>query len=193
MCLHRTRPFIRGTLGSARSVSRLGALRTTNCCGERFDELHQDCFVVWCLIVHLCIFLSAICILCGAHCPMTGWVCQWKPFWTPVDDSFKKAYVEEWVFQVTDTSDLSLSGGQEDVIPETTKVSLPVSSSSWEAPKPEDSACFRERIEAPLPPLLSIAATTYMWSFGITLLLWCYIVRLRGSSRARFRSVYHVG
>ena len=37
-------------------------------------------------------FLSAICILCGAHCPMTGWVCQWKPFWIPVDDSLKKAF-----------------------------------------------------------------------------------------------------
>ena len=41
-----------------------------------------------------------------------------------------------------------------DVIPETPKVSLPVSSSPWEAPKPEDSACSRERIEAHLPPLL---------------------------------------
>ena len=49
---------------------------------------------------------------------MTGWVCQWNPFWIPVDDdSFKKAYVEDWVFQVTDTSDLSLSGGQGDVVP----------------------------------------------------------------------------
>ena len=85
---------------------------------------------------------------------MTGWVCQWKPFWIPVDDSFKKAYVEEWVFQVTDTSDLSLSGGHRDAIPETPKVSLPVSSSPGEAPKPKDSACSRERIEAPLPPLL---------------------------------------
>ena len=84
---------------------------------------------------------------------MTGWVCQWKPFWIPVDDSFKKAYVEEWVFQVTDTSELSLSGSQGDVIPETPKVSLPVSSSPWDAPKPEVSACSRERIEAPLPPL----------------------------------------
>ena len=62
---------------------------------------------------------------------MIGWVCQWKPFWIPVDDSFKKAYVEEWVFQVTDTSDLSLSGGQGDVIPETPKVSMLVPSLSW--------------------------------------------------------------
>ena len=38
-------------------------------------------------------------------------------------------------------------------MPETPKVSLPVSSSPWEAPKPNSSACSRERIEAPLPPL----------------------------------------
>ena len=28
---------------------------------------------------------------------MSGWVCQWKPFWIPVE-AFKKAFVEEWVF-----------------------------------------------------------------------------------------------
>ena len=65
----------------------------------------------------------------------------------------KKAYVEDWVFQVADTSDLSLSGGQGDVVPETPEMSLLVSSSLWEAPKHEVSACSRERVEAPLPPL----------------------------------------
>ena len=84
---------------------------------------------------------------------MTGWVCQWKPFWIPVDDSFKKAYVEEWVFQVTGTSDLSLSGGHGDVVPETLKVWMLVPSSPWGPPKYEESSCSRERIEAPLPPL----------------------------------------
>ena len=90
-------------------------------------------------------FLSAICIYCGAHCPMTG-------FWILVDDSFKKAYVEDWVFQITDPSDFSLPGGEGDIIPETPKVTLPVSSSQREAPKPEVSACAQEHIEAPLPP-----------------------------------------
>ena len=61
---------------------------------------------------------------------MTGWVCQWKPFWIPGDDSFKKAYVEDWVFEITDPSDISLPGSQEDIIPETPKVSLLVSSST---------------------------------------------------------------
>ena len=67
---------------------------------------------------------------------MTGWVCQWKPFWIPVDDTFKKAYVEDWVFQIPDTYDFSLPGGQEDIIPETPGVTLPVPSSQREAPKP---------------------------------------------------------
>ena len=98
-------------------------------------------FVEWSLIAHQCL------------CPMTGWVCQWKPFWIPVDDSFKEAFVEEWFFQVTDTSDFSLSGSQEDVIPETLKVSMPVPSSPWGPLKNEDTACFWERILAPLPPL----------------------------------------
>ena len=84
---------------------------------------------------------------------MTGWVCQWKPFWIPVDDSFKKAYVEDWVFQITDTSDFSLPEGQGDLIPETPRVTLPVPSSQREASKPEISACAPEHFEAPLPPL----------------------------------------
>ena len=53
------------------------------------------------------------------RCPMTGWACQWKPFWIPVDDSFKKAYVEEWVFQVNAISERSNFESQGDIIPET--------------------------------------------------------------------------
>ena len=73
--------------------------------------------------------------------------------WIPVDDSFKKAYVEDWVFQITDPSDISFPGSQGDDIPETPKVSFPVSSSQREAPKPEVSNCAHEHVEAPLPPL----------------------------------------
>ena len=53
----------------------------------------------------------------------------------------------------TDPSDISLPRGQRDNIPETPKVSLLVSSSQREAPKPEVSTCTQEHIEAPLPPL----------------------------------------
>ena len=34
--------------------------------------------------------------LCDRVFLMTGWVCQWKPFWIPVGDTFQKAYLEEW-------------------------------------------------------------------------------------------------
>ena len=27
---------------------------------------------------------------------MTSLVCQWKPFWIPIGDTFQKAYLEEW-------------------------------------------------------------------------------------------------
>ena len=37
--------------------------------------------------------------------PMPGWVCQWKPFWIPVGESFKKAFLEEWIFTGDDSSD----------------------------------------------------------------------------------------
>ena len=66
-----------------------------------------------------------------------------------------KSYVEDRVFQVADSSDFSLPGGQRDIIPETPKVSLPVSSSQGEAPKNEVSTCAQERYEAPLPWLSS--------------------------------------
>ena len=28
---------------------------------------------------------------------MSGWICQRKPFWIPVGDTFQKAYLEEWL------------------------------------------------------------------------------------------------
>ena len=71
---------------------------TTSCCVEssylcwlRFDELPQDCFVVSCLFVRIRASLLAIASSEASRCPMSGWVCQPKPFWIPVGDSFKKA------------------------------------------------------------------------------------------------------
>ena len=84
---------------------------------------------------------------------MTGWVCQWKPFWIPVEDPFKKPYLEERVFIRDAPSEGPNSVNQGDVIPETPRVSKLASSSLWEPGKPQDKACFWERIEAPLPPL----------------------------------------
>ena len=86
---------------------------------------------------------------------MAGWVCQWKPFWIPDDDSYKKAYVEDWVFQVADTSDFILPKDQGDLIPDAPRVDQPIPSSHRETPRPEVSASARERYEAPLPSLSS--------------------------------------
>ena len=36
---------------------------------------------------------------------MSGWVCQSKPFWIPVGETFQKAYLEEWVYAGDDSSD----------------------------------------------------------------------------------------
>ena len=35
---------------------------------------------------------------------MSGWNCQWKPFWIPVGDTFQKAYLEEWIHMSDDSS-----------------------------------------------------------------------------------------
>ena len=92
---------------------------------------------------------------------MSGSVCQWKPFWIPVEDSFKKAFMEEWVF-ISDVPPEGPSSAEDptvhntdhsEVISETPGVSKLASSSPWEPAKPHDEAFFWERIEAPLPPL----------------------------------------
>ena len=62
MYLHRSRPFTLGTLWRAQKACHV-ALIVSHHRGQRFDELPQDCFVLWCLLV------SAICILCGTTLP----------------------------------------------------------------------------------------------------------------------------
>ena len=87
---------------------------------------------------------------------MSGWVCQWKPFWIPVEDSFKKAYMEEWVF-ISDVPSEGPSSAEDpmvhntdhsEVIPKTPRVSKHSTSLPWEPAKLHDKACFWERIEA---------------------------------------------
>ena len=86
---------------------------------------------------------------------MTGWVCRWKPFGIPVEDSFTKAFLEKWVFLVNATSERSKSESQGDVCPETPHVSMPVSSSPWNQRKSRTQLVLENVfIEAPLPPLL---------------------------------------
>ena len=91
---------------------------------------------------------------------MSGWVCQWKPFQIPVGDSFKKAFVEEWVFISDEPSDgqnimdvpLLHSTDHSDCIPGTARISKQCDFSPCEPTKPQDKAYFWERIETPLPP-----------------------------------------
>ena len=47
-----------------------------------------------------CLFLSLL-----LRCLCQAGVCQWKPFWIPVGESFKEAFLEEWVFTSDDSSD----------------------------------------------------------------------------------------
>ena len=94
-------------------------------------------FVVSCLFVHvLPLLLRTRCQVGFANGNPSG----------SRSDSFKKAFVEEWVFISDEPSD-----GQNTVeVPVTPRqfASLP-----WDPPKPQDKAYFWEPIEAPLPPL----------------------------------------
>ena len=92
---------------------------------------------------------------------MSGLVCQWKPFWILVEDSFKKAFVEEWVF-ISDVPSEGPSTAEDptihnidhsEYIPLTPRTSKHSTSLPWEPTRPQDKACFWERIEAQLPPL----------------------------------------
>ena len=96
---------------------------------------------------------------------MPSWVCQWKPFWIPVGESFKKAFLEEWVFVGGDSSDeqnvmdfpVLHSTDHTDCIrddhPPTPRPSRQPDSLPWKPTRSQDKAYFWERIEAPLPPL----------------------------------------
>ena len=92
---------------------------------------------------------------------MSGLVCQWKPFWIPVEDSFKKAFVEELVF-ISDVPSEGPSSAEDpmvhntdhsEIIPVTPRASKHSTSLPWETAKRQDKACSWVRIEAPLPPL----------------------------------------
>ena len=92
---------------------------------------------------------------------MPSWVCQWTPFWITVGESFRNAFLEEWVFVGDDSSDeqnvtdfpVLHNTDHADCIPETPRPPRQFDSLSWEPTRPQDKAYFWERIEAPLPPL----------------------------------------
>ena len=97
---------------------------------------------------------------------MSGWVCQWKPFWIPVGESFKKAHLEEWIFTGDDSSDeqgftnfpmiiqsTSNTDHIRDDAPPAPRPARQPDSLRWEPSRPQDKAHFWKRNETPLPPL----------------------------------------
>ena len=127
------------------------------------DSLYGDCFV------HLrgyfqanapsdqSLFVAAFVV----QLPMPSWVCQWKPFWIPFGESFKKAFLEECVFTGDDPSDeqrvseflvlIHSTGNTDytrDVHPPTPRPARQPDSLPWESTRPQDKAYFWERIEA---------------------------------------------
>ena len=133
-------------LGCAQKVLHLVALRVP----PTFVDSDSTNFLKTVSLCRVQIHASLLAIASSEAplCPMSGWVCQWKPFWIPVEDSYKKR-----VFISDVPSEGPSSTDQGEVIPETPRVSKLASSLPWEPAKPHDKACFWERIEAPLPPL----------------------------------------
>ena len=94
--LHRSRPKIPGMLWRDRKVPRHVAVRVTPTLLITIRRTFSNT-VSLCRFVQIRASLSAsassseapIC-LCGDSLPCQVGVCQWKPFWTPVEDSFKK-------------------------------------------------------------------------------------------------------
>ena len=76
-------------------------------------------------------------------------------------ESFKKAFVEEWVFISGDSSDrqnvmdfpVLHSTDHSDCTLETPRISKQFDSLPWEPTRPQDKGYCWERIVAPLPPL----------------------------------------
>ena len=116
LCLSNSfRPCIRDTPGRARNVLHPGAflvpsriwLRTNHTNLLNTDSLVCDFFVQVRGYFQAnpqfdqSSFVAALVV----EFRMPGWACQWKPFWIPVGESFKKAYLEEWIFTGDDSSD----------------------------------------------------------------------------------------
>ena len=82
-------------------TSRIGGVRLARtCAGLRLFVRMRGCFqgnpVVWQAFRCFCFLWP--------YFPMSGWVCQWKPFWIPIGESFQKVYLEEWIYMGDDSS-----------------------------------------------------------------------------------------
>ena len=73
---------------------------------------------------------------------MTSWICQRKPFWIPVGDTFQKAYLEEW--QRVDDGSICDPG-------ENSIKTVPCAAASMRQRRAENSDCAI-KYEQPLTP-----------------------------------------
>ena len=115
---------------------------------------------------------------------MSGWVCQWKPFWIPVGESFQKTYLEEWKYTSDDSSDeegfatfpalvqspanhgyFSKTKLRDDAPPTPRPAEQP-DALPWEPAGGQDKAYFWERNEAPLPPLRPKCNFIHPWQLN---------------------------
>ena len=99
---------------------------------------------------------------------MSGWVCEWKPFWIPVE-SFQKAYLEEWIHMgdyssgeqcTANIPTLVQGAGYKDYTseqklheeaPAAPRPTGQPDAPTWELIVLQGTASFWERTEAPLP------------------------------------------
>ena len=115
--------------------------------------------------------------LCAPLFPYVRLVCQWKPFWIPIGDSFQNAYLEEWIHTGDDSSSTLGEHGMANIptmvhdakckdcttIQKRPEEAPTASRSSWQAKREhgtptwkisgtQGTASFWEKAEAPLPP-----------------------------------------
>ena len=84
---------------------------------------------------------------------MTGCVCQWKPFWIPVDDSFKKAYVESGSSRLLIILTFPFPEVRRILFRRLLRCRCLSHRHHGDHRKTEVSTCAQELIEAPLRPL----------------------------------------
>ena len=144
----RSRPYILGAWALKKYFVGV-ALRVTPIIVD-YDSTNflKHCFVVSCLFVQIGASQLAIASSSEASlCPMSGWVCQW----IPVEDSLKRALMEEWVF-ISDVPSEGPSTAEDpmihftdhsEFIPVTPRTSKVSTSLPWETAKPQDKAKLR--------------------------------------------------
>ena len=91
-------------------------------------------------------------------------VCQWKPFWIQIGDSYQKAYLEEWIRMANiptlvhnaEYKDCTTIQKRPEEAPSASRSSRQASGEhgapTWKISGIQGTASFWERAEAPLPP-----------------------------------------